>query len=43
MLDISDRIAIRLIQPNFLLTTFGDDTQISQRFSTGLVVKFGDK
>ena len=39
MLDLSDRIALRLIQPNFFLTTFGDDTQLSKRYSTGLVVR----
>jgi len=39
MLDLSDWFALRLIQPNFFLTTFGDDTQISKRYSTGLVLK----
>ena len=39
MLDLSDRIALRLIQPNFFLTTFGDDTQLSKRYSAGLVVR----
>ncbi len=40
MLDLSDRVSLRLIQPNFFLTTFGGNTQFSQRISTGLVVKF---
>jgi hypothetical protein len=43
MLDVSDTIAIRLIQPNLFLTTVGDETQLGQRLSTGLVVKFGDQ
>jgi len=39
MLDLSDWVSLRLIQPNFFVTTFGGDTQISKRYSTGLVVK----
>jgi len=39
MLDLSDWVALRLIQPNFFLTTFGDDTQLSSRYSTGLIVR----
>jgi len=39
MLDLSDWVSLWLIQPDFFLTTFGDDTQISKRYSTGLVVK----
>jgi hypothetical protein len=40
MLDVSDRIAVRLIQPNFFVTTFGSETQWSQRVSSGLVLSF---
>jgi len=40
-LDLSDRVALGLIQPNLLLTTFGGETQWTQRLSTGLVVKLG--
>jgi hypothetical protein len=40
MLDVSDRITVRLIQPNFLMTTFGNETQWSQRVSSGLVLSF---
>jgi len=39
MLDLSDWVSLRLIQPDFFLATFGDDTQISKRYSTRLVVK----
>ena len=39
MLDLSDWVALRLFQPNFFLTTFGDDTQLSKRYSAGLVVR----
>ena len=37
-LALSDLISLRLIQPNLLLTTFGGESQISRRLSTGLVV-----
>jgi len=39
ILDLSDWVALRIVQPNLFLTTFGDDTQISTRVSTGLVLK----
>jgi hypothetical protein len=39
VLDLSDWVALRLFQPNVFLTTFGDDTQLSTRYSAGLAVK----
>jgi len=39
MLDLTDWVTLRLIQPNLFLTTFGNETQMSQRYSAGLVVR----
>ena len=39
-LQVNDRISWRIIQPDILLTTFGNNTQTSFRFSTGVVFGF---
>ena len=38
-IDVSDRIAIRAIQPDIVITTY-DDTSADIRISTGLLVRF---
>ncbi|HYZ87315.1 MAG TPA: hypothetical protein VE621_23070 [Bryobacteraceae bacterium] len=39
-IKLTDTIAWR-IAPSFLFTRFGGETQITQRFSTGIVLRFG--
>ena len=40
---VSDRIALRLFQADYVLTRFGSDTQNNFRLSTGLVLRLGQK
>lgn len=42
-LKLSKRVALRLIQADYLLTPFGDDTQNNARISAGLIFRFGMK
>lgn len=39
-LDVTERLAWRIVQPDLLITTFGNDTQANIRLATGLVVRF---
>lgn len=38
--NINEAVAIRVIQPSWLLTTFGDDSQNHFRLGTGVVFRF---
>jgi hypothetical protein len=42
ILDLTDRYALRLIQPNVIYTTFAGGSQWSQRYSAGLVLRLGE-
>ena len=38
---INDTVAIRVIQPNFALTKYGDETQKNFRLSSGVIFNLG--
>ena len=39
-LRLNERVALRLIQSNRFYTFFGDDSQISNRYSSGILIRF---
>ena len=39
--SVNDTVAIRVIQPNFNITNYGEETQSNFRFSTGVIFSFG--
>jgi hypothetical protein len=41
--ELSKRVALRLIQADYLLTRFGDGTQNNGRISVGIVLRLGTK
>ena len=40
---VSDRVALRLFQADYVLTRFNDDSQHNFRLSTGLVIRLGNR
>ena len=39
--SVNDTVAIRVFQPNFNITNYGEETQSNFRFSTGVIFSFG--